>query len=265
MVRSPAPAPRLPANLSINQKIEAIPKIERRISEIQEFDPNSVNDSSDPRISVLEKRLESLLESVFGHNTIEYKRYEYEAAKLDRSGYSYGYEIPISSIRKGLMEGKTAIINHLLEIISQFKEDIGDKGASPVGNAIRAFQGLDLHAEIQRAVGQLYKDGHYANAIEDSVKALNGLVRLRSGEDTRDGSSLMEFVFNPRNPVLKFNDLADQSDLDEQRGFMMLFSGAVAGLRNPRAHKIIKDDPESALEFIAFVSLLAKLVDRATK
>ena len=46
---------------------------------------------------------------------------------------------------------------------------------------------------------------------------------------------------------------------------MMMLSGAVAGLRNPRAHKIIKDDPEMALEFIAYVSLLAKLVDKSTK
>jgi hypothetical protein len=48
-------------------------------------------------------------------------------------------------------------------------------------------------------------------------------------------------------------------------GFMWFFSGAVAGMRNPRAHKIIKDDPERALEFIAFISLLAKLVDEAKK
>jgi hypothetical protein len=45
----------------------------------------------------------------------------------------------------------------------------------------------------------------------------------------------------------------------------MLFSGAVAGLRNPRAHRLIKDDAERALEFIAFVSLLAKLLDEAKK
>jgi len=39
---------------------------------------------------------------------------------------------------------------------------------------------------------------------------------------------------------------------------MMFFSGAVAGLRNPRAHGFIEEDPERALEFIAFVGLLAK-------
>jgi hypothetical protein len=34
-------------------------------------------------------------------------------------------------------------------------------------------------------------------------------------------------------PALRFNDLAVQFDKDEQQGFMMMFWGAVAGLRNP--------------------------------
>jgi uncharacterized protein (TIGR02391 family) len=76
-----------------------------------------------------------------------------------------------------------------------------------------------------------------------------------------DGGSLMEKAFSPNAPVLRFNDLSNQSDRDEQRGFMMMFSGAVAGLRNPRAHEFIHDEPERALEFIAYVSLLAKLLD----
>ncbi len=75
----------------------------------------------------------------------------------------------------------------------------------------------------------------------------------------------MEYVFSLKNPILRFNGLSNISEIEEQKGFMMMFCGAVAGLRNPRAHKIIKDDPEMALEFIAYISLLAKLVDKATK
>jgi uncharacterized protein (TIGR02391 family) len=96
------------------------------------------------------------------------------------------------------------------------------------------------------------------------VKALNGLVRLRS-QCELDGTALMERAFSPSNPILKFNNLANQSDKDEQKGFMQMFSGAVSGLRNPRAHGFIQDDPERALEFIAFVSLLAKLLDAAKR
>ena len=77
--------------------------------------------------------------------------------------------------------------------------------------------------------------------------------------------SLMQQAFSLKKPILKFNDLSNKSDEDEQTGFMMMFSGAVAGLRNPRAHGFIHDDPERALEFIAFVSLLAKLLDEAKR
>jgi len=62
--------------------------------------------------------------------------------------------------------------------------------------------------------------------------------------------------------MLAFNSLANQSDQDEQCGFMMLFSGAVAELRKSRAHGFIWDDPERALDFIALVILLAKLSGR---
>jgi uncharacterized protein (TIGR02391 family) len=133
-----------------------------------------------------------------------------------------------------------------------------------IGKSLRAYEGLALNAEITRAASQLYRDGHYSNAVEAAVKALNGLVRLRSDLEL-DGTTLMEKAFSPGNPVLKFNDLSNQSDRDEQKGFMMLFSGAVSGLRNPRAHGFIHDNPERALEFIAFVSLLAKLLDGAKR
>ena len=162
------------------------------------------------------------------------------------------------------MKGKAQIVSNLETAIKLLEEKLADDGENPVGRALRAYEGLDLHPEIARAAGELYRDGHYANGIEDAVKALNQLVRLRSGEEI-DGTKLMERVFSPNNPVLRFNDLADDSDKDEQRGFMMMFSGAVAGLRNPRAHKLIQDDPERALEFIAFVSLLAKLLDGVKK
>jgi uncharacterized protein (TIGR02391 family) len=94
-----------------------------------------------------------------------------------------------------------------------------------VNQALRPYGNLDLHPEIARAASELYRDGHYANAIDDAVKALNGLVRMRSGE-TADGTTLMQCVFSPKNPILRFNDLEDQTDQDEQQGFMMMFTGA---------------------------------------
>lgn len=251
------------ANLSYQQMEVAIPKIERRITDLEGFDVDSVNDRSDARIGALEKSLDALLVSIFGAGTVEYDRYRWQVTRLDTASINMMHRTPIHEVHEGLRRGIATSKAHLEAIKKGFLEELGDAGLSSVGKTLKAYEGLELHPEIERAVGNLYRDGYYANAIEDATKALNALVRMRSGVEDKDGSTLMEAVFSPKNPVLKFNKLADTSDVDEQKGFMMMFSGVVAGLRNPRAHKIIKDDAEMALEFIAFISLLAKLVDKA--
>ena len=253
------------ANLSFQQMEAATPKIERRITDLEGFDVDSVNDRSDARIDALEKSLDALLVSIFGAGTVEYDRYHWQVTRLDTASINMMHQTPIHEVREGLHRGISTAKAHLETIKKGFLEELGDAGLTSTGKTLKAYEGPELHPEIERAVGNLYRDGHYANAVEDATKALNALVRMRSGVEDKDGSALMEAVFSPKNPVLKFNQLADTSDIDEQKGFMMMLSGAVAGLRNPRAHKIIKDDPEMALEFIAYVSLLAKLVDKSSK
>jgi uncharacterized protein (TIGR02391 family) len=265
MVRKPREPEKRQANLTWQQMEAAIPVLDRRIADLDAFDPNSVNDRGDPKIGALSGKLDDALVSVFAPDTVEYERYRYDVIQLDRAGINFAYGTPLHEVREGLQQGKESSKAQLEAIKSGFIEKLGDAGRTSGSKTLKAYEGLELHPEIEHAAGRLFRDGHYANAIEDAVKALNALVRMRSGIDDRDGSNLMEFVFNPKNPVLKFNALADQSDLDEQKGFMMMFSGAVAGLRNPRAHKIIKDDPEKALEFIAYISLLAKLAAKAVK
>lgn len=244
---------------------EAIPKIDRRLKDLSEFDISAVNERSDPGLAVLEKKLATLLTSVFGVDTVEYQRYSRAVTDLDTTPMNYLYPTSIEDVREGLRRGVATSRAQLEAIRAGFLEELGDAGRTPAGRTLKAYEGLELHPAIERAAGQLFRDGHYASAVEDAVKALNALVRLNSGIDDRDGTQLMEYVFNPKTPILKFNSLADQSDADEQRGFMMMFSGSVAGLRNPRAHKIIKDDSEMALEFVAFVSLPAKLADGPKK
>jgi uncharacterized protein (TIGR02391 family) len=245
---------------------DAIPRIDRRLAELDAFEPEKIHERRDPAISSLEHKLSSLLASIYPTYTLEYTRYLFDVTRLDLGSHNV-HGTPIHEVRRGLQLGVQTASATLRTIRDGFLEELQDagQGITSAGRALKAYEGLEIQPDIERAAGQLYRHGHYANAIEDAVKALNAFVRLRSGVDDVDGSALMERVFSPKNPVLKFNPLADQSDLDEQKGFMMMLSGAVAGLRNPRAHRLMKDDPERALEFIAFVSLLAKLVDQAKK
>jgi len=253
------------ANLSFQQMEAAIPKIDRRIADLDGLDIDSITDRGDARIDALEKSLDALLVSVFGAGTVEYDRYHWQVTRLDTASVNMMHRTPINEIHEGLRRGISTAKAHLESIKKLFLEELGDAGLTSSGKTLKAYEGLELHPVIERAVGNLYRDGHYANAVEDATKALNALVRMNSGIDDKDGAALMEMVFSSKNPVLKFNTLSDSSDIDEQKGFMMMFSGAVAGLRNPRAHKIIKDDPEMALEFIAYISLLAKLADKSSK
>lgn len=75
----------------------------------------------------------------------------------------------------------------------------------------------------------------------------------------------MMTVFTVKNPILRFNDLSSESDRSEQQGLMHLYAGAMLTFRNPRAHELVSDDAEYALEAISFVSLLAKTLGRAKK
>lgn len=72
-------------------------------------------------------------------------------------------------------------------------------------------------------------------------------------------------TISKNSPLLAFNGLADQTDEDEQEGMMHMFMGVVLALRNPRAHALLDDSPELALEYIGVISLLAKRVDQAKR
>ncbi len=261
--RSTTPPPKQPANLSAQQIKAAIPKMERRLRELGEVQIDNWDDEMRNSLDALHQKVEDTLVQVFGPDTRDYQLYEIRNFFFRVRSSTHG--TPDHEWVSGYRKAVAGAITTLRTVIDVLKEKLEDMGETPGGQALQAYQGLDLHSEIDRAAGALYRNNHYANAIEDAVKALNDLVRLRSGVDHLDGTKLMEHVFSPNKPVLRFNQLADDSDRDEQRGFMMLFSGAVAGLRNPRAHKLIVDDPERALEFIAFVSLLAKLLDGAER
>jgi len=246
-----------------------VAKLEKRLNEVKALNTAEISDSQDPRILALNASVKLALQEVFGGDTSEYFTFApasglYEFKWSDSKNDSYT-GVSRTDVRAGVERGFNRAKALLAQAISLLKEKILDLDENDAGSVLKAYEGLELHPEIDRAASGLYRDGHYPNAILDAVKSLNGLVRLRSGRDDLDGTNLMETVFSPNKPILKFNDMADQSDRDEQKGFMMMFSGAVAGLRNPRAHKFIKDDAERALEFIAFVSLLAKLLDEAKK
>lgn len=264
MAKRSTPPPKRAANIPAADVPDAIAKLERRLRDFEGAKPEAHDGNLYDLFESLCHKLDGTLADVFGADTLDFDRWH-----VSRNEFSVGYipfggnSIPRHEYIEAFNGARATAISRLNAAIELLRERL-EPAESGVAKVLRAYDGLELHADIAAAVNDLYHGGHYANAIEDAVKALNDRVRLRSGLP-EDGATLMQRAFGGADPVLRFNDFADQFDKDEQQGFMMMFWGAVAGLRNPRAHKLIKDDPERALEFIAFVSLLAKLLDGATK
>jgi uncharacterized protein (TIGR02391 family) len=122
------------------------------------------------------------------------------------------------------------------------------------------FDALIREPNLRDTTRQLFQDGHYALAVEEAYKCVNNAVKSRSGL-TADGSSLMKSAFSLGNPVLKLNDLSDQSQRDQQLGYMEIFAGCMTGIRNPRAHEHqYLDEPHVALEMLAWANHLMRLV-----
>ena len=57
---------------------------------------------------------------------------------------------------------------------------------------------------------------------------------------------------------------AGRNGQDEREGFLALFRGAMLGIRNPKAHELFTlEDPQRALEYLGFASLLHRRLDTA--
>jgi uncharacterized protein (TIGR02391 family) len=135
------------------------------------------------------------------------------------------------------------------------------------GNAVTTataptrFELEGLHPRVQEVSGALYRDGHYRQAILDAYIALAEEVRKVSGLGGIDNTPLMQKAFSPNKPLLQVGDNAD-----EQQGFTWLYSGAVMAIRNPKAHRLVEQkDPQRALEWLAFASVLFRVLDDARK
>jgi uncharacterized protein (TIGR02391 family) len=259
--KSPPPQP-IAANLSPEQMRSAIPKLERRIRDLEEFEPNSLTQRGDPRLEALENKLKDTIADVFGHDTLEYNRFR--PRSLDTAGYNVMYETPLGDVIRSVHESKEREKLNLKTIIELFYEKIEDGGESPTSKARRAFGDLDLHPEIARACSKLFADGHYAEAVENACKVLDILVKMRTMRMDPSGTELMQLVFSPKAPILKFNEQQNDSEKSEQQGMMFLFSGAMLAIRNPRAHGLVQDHPENAVSYISFISMLAKSLDRTS-
>ena len=129
-------------------------------------------------------------------------------------------------------------------------------------NNIEDIQFL-LHPTIIEHALPLYNNGHFRDAVFDSIVAVFDLIRKRTGLKG-DGDALAGKAFSLHDPYLVLDELATPSGKDDQKGFIQILAGAYQGIRNPKAHTLTHDLTQlKAAQYLVFASLLARRVDEA--
>jgi uncharacterized protein (TIGR02391 family) len=119
-----------------------------------------------------------------------------------------------------------------------------------------------LHPAIHQIAAPRYEAGFYADAVEACLKFVDEEVRARTKLD-KDGHKLMAAAFSLENPLLILGDVATATGRSMQQGYMQIFSGAMTGIRNPKAHGNLQIDRQRCIHFLFLASLLAYKLDEA--
>lgn len=121
------------------------------------------------------------------------------------------------------------------------------------------FSSAVTEPEIEEVSRDLFASGHYSLAVQEAYKAVEKYVSLKVGPSPMNGTQLMESAFSPSNPKLHWTGRQTTSELDEQKGYQRLYSGAMLGIRNPVTHEFNWiEDADVALELLIFAQHLLK-------
>jgi uncharacterized protein (TIGR02391 family) len=125
-----------------------------------------------------------------------------------------------------------------------------------------------MHPLVVKIARPRFESGHFADSVEAALKEVNDIVRQivieQTGEEL-DGSDLMNRAFSPKKPIIILDDLNTTTGKNIQVGYMQIFSGAMTGIRNPKAHANIKIDATRGLHFLFLASLLLFKLDERKK
>lgn len=121
-----------------------------------------------------------------------------------------------------------------------------------------------IHPAITKVSQERFNVGQYADSVEAAFKTINNEVKKivyeKTGEE-KDGNTLMQKAFSASNPIISFNDTGFKTDQDIQQGYQFMFSGAMLGIRNPKAHGVEDISKSDAIRKLHFASMLMFKLD----
>jgi uncharacterized protein (TIGR02391 family) len=239
----------------------AIAKLQRRISDMEQLNVRESREAGNTPENVAVSNVKETIREVFGQNSPEFREHEH-IRMWSGVIWTEMEEDEIVQAKERARKNIIGVLNGLIRRLNEKKEELGHEHWPTPKSYL---DHLNLHPRIADVATELFQDGYPWQAVFEASKALVNYVKERSGEHNLDGTGLVRSVFSKNNPVLAFNDLQNQTDLDEQEGMMHLFEGAILGIRNPGGHSFPEGPEQRAVEYLSLISLLAYRVQEAKR
>lgn len=184
----PPPPPQEPVFSSARELRAVIRKFQRRIADLDKFDPLKVSSRKDPDIDVLEAAIAETLRDAFGHQTPKHRDYVL-AATLDTAGHNMN-GTPHHEVIEGLVHGRERSLALLKQAVRSFEERIedefpeanggGDYRTSAAGNAmagaaITGFRGVEARGETGNS-GSFGSGFRFAESLVATERAYDVLM-----------------------------------------------------------------------------------------
>jgi predicted nucleotide-binding protein len=159
----------------------ALPKLQRRINEINSIDPTQATRTYTPEFSAVVDNTNATLVEIFGPNSIEYERYKVLSIYAGRNSYSR--EISRDEMIAGYMEGKKRALIKIDTAIKFINEKLAD-AETIVDKSSNREEWLSA-ADALALLGM----SHHLGARTICKRAHAGLIKARAARFNRDGRS----------------------------------------------------------------------------
>lgn len=126
------------------------------------------------------------------------------------------------------------------------------------------FELRNIHPDLPARTKALFDDGYYAEATFEAFKFIEQEIKRVGRISGKTGFPLMMDALDETRPKVALNNLASDSEVDEQKGFRHMFAGAQSAIRNPRGHGTnLTDSPDACLDHLSVASVLLRRLDEA--
>lgn len=219
---------------------------------ISRFTPDfHIYPGDDKRLHEIAIELRDLCDDALGSNSY---------SNMIINEYNFGTSNFTQSPSHHSVQKIIGIVNALIKRVERNANLLDEKKLSFIDDGLPSI----LHPTIIEHAYQQYKNGHYRDAVLNSIVAVFDFIRERTGLKD-DGDALISKVLSTSNPYLILSELETDSGRNDQVGFMQIYKGAYQGIRSPKAHSLLHDiNKYKAAQYLVFASLLVRRIEDAS-